>query len=114
MKINTNFFVKGAFLNNKLYWTERDDGYLCYYDFENDSTMYEIDFKPIEFSAVVDSKEDFLLGVSQSGRWFWKYNINTNDIYGISESKKEILEEFNNVSHEDVVEKKEAFYDKKK
>ena len=43
-----------------------------------------------------------------------KYNINTNDIYGISESKKEILEEFNNISHEDVIEKKEAFYDIKK
>ena len=43
-----------------------------------------------------------------------KYNINTNDIYGISESKQEILEEFNNISHEDVIEKKEAFYDIKK
>ena len=43
-----------------------------------------------------------------------KYNINTNDIYGINESKKEILEEFKNITHDDVIEKTEAFYDKKK
>lgn len=80
----TNYFVSGAITDNKIFWCTRDKGDFCFFNLNDEHSKYiylnnEFIMNQ-EFSAVVYAKGNIVYGVSEAGKYFWKYIINENKL----------------------------------
>lgn len=81
MNVKTNYFVCGAIQKNKIYWQNRDDGDFCCFDLNTNTFKYLYTMGKMNFSAVICADDNYVYGISESGKLFWKYSLLHDKIY---------------------------------
>ena len=81
MNVKTNYFVCGAIQKNKIYWQNRDDGDFCCFDLNTNTFKYLYTMGKMNFSAVICADDNYVYGISESGKFFWKYSLLHDKIY---------------------------------